>query len=357
MLKIKEINVRGVKVPMSEPHQTASAIISESPLVLTDVVLENGICGNSILFTYTPAVLKPCADLVSNIAPLLIGEQLAPLAISEMLSAKFRLLGAQGLVGMAVAAIDMALWDALAKANDLPLVNQLGGKIKPMPAYGAIGFDGVNGSARTAERLVAQGFTGVKAKIGYSTLQQDIDVVESIQRVIGEDITLMVDYNQSLNPVEAMLRVEELHGYGLGWIEEPVLAHDFDSLARITSASAIPIQAGENWWGILDMQHAIDSEASDYMMPDVMKMGGVSGWMKAAAMAQAKSIPISNHLWPEVSIHLLCCAGTAHWLEYSDWWNPVLIEPLELIDGMAQPSDKPGSGIQWDESAIEKFQI
>ena len=167
----------------------------------------------------------------------------------------------------------------------------------------------------------------------------------------------MVDYNQSLDPVEAMLRIKTLGDYSLTWIEEPVLAHDYQSLARLSAIAETPIQAGENWWGVQDMQHALDSKASDLVMPDVMKMGGVSGWMKAATMAEAKSIPVSNHLWPEVSMHLLSCVGTAHWLEYSDWWNPILNEPLELVKGMAQPSTQPGSGIHWNESAIADYLI
>ena len=176
MINIKQINVRAVKVPMAEPHQTASGIISESPLVLTDVILQNGVCGHSILFAYTPLALKSCTELVNNISPLLVGEQLAPLAHYQSLSAKFRLLGTQGLVGMALAALDMAMWDALAKVNELPLVAQLGGKSQSIAAYGAIGFDGVDGSARTADTLVSLGFSGVKAKIGYPTLSEDVDV-------------------------------------------------------------------------------------------------------------------------------------------------------------------------------------
>ena len=111
----------------------------------------------------------------------------------------------------------------------------------------------------------------------------------------------------------------------------------------------------ENWWGTLDLHHALDAQASDYVMPDVMKIGGLTGWLRAAALAQAKSIPVSSHLWPEVSAHLLCCTPTAHWLEYADWWNPILAEPLRVEKGMASLSDAVGTGVEWNEEVVRRF--
>jgi mandelate racemase len=103
------------------------------------------------------------------------------------------------------------------------------------------------------------------------------------------------------------------------------------------------------------MQHSLDAGASDFVMPDVMKIGGVTGWLRAAALAQARAIPVSNHLWPEVSAQLLCCTPTAHWLEYADWWNPILAEPLRVEKGMARIEGVLGTGVQWDEEAIKRF--
>ena len=116
-----------------------------------------------------------------------------------------------------------------------------------------------------------------------------------------------------------------------------------------------PIQCGENWWGVLDMRHAIAAGASDYMMPDVMKIGGVTGWLRAAALGEAHGIRLSNHLWPEVSAQLLSVTPTAHWLEYADWWNPIVAEPLRVENGMAQCDGVIGSGVEWNEAAVEKY--
>jgi mandelate racemase len=352
---IKEIRVRPVLVPMTEPHRTASAVITESPLVLTDIVTDSGIVGRSIVFTYTPAALKPTADLIRNLEGLVKGDILAPTEIEQKLSRKFRLLGTQGLVGIALAAIDMALWDAHARVHGAPLVQLLGGVAKPIPAYGAIGYDGEKGSAKTAEHWAKRQFTGIKAKIGYPTLQEDLAVIRAMRKAAGDDMAIMVDYNQSLSPTEAVQRLRALDGEGLTWVEEPTLAHDYAGHALVAREAKTPIQAGENWWGTLDMQHSLDAQASDFVMPDVMKIGGVTGWLRAAALAHSHGVRMSNHLWPEISAHLLSCTPTAHWLEYADWWNPILKEPLHIEKGIAFASDAVGSGINWNEDAVGSF--
>ena len=354
-MKIKHVRVRPVKVPMTEPHRTASGVITESPLVLTDVVTDTGVSGHSMVFTYTPAALKPTADLIQNFEVLIKGDCLAPAEIEQKLAKKFRLLGPQGLVGMALAAIDMALWDALARAHEMSIIQLLGGEEKPVRAYGAVGYDGVMGCAKAAEEWAKRGFTGVKAKIGYPTVQEDVAVVRAMREAAGDDMAIMVDYNQCLTPTEAIERLRVLDDEGLTWVEEPTLAHDYSGHALVACEARTPIQCGENWWGTLDMQHAIEAQASDYVMPDVMKIGGVSGWLRASALACAKGLRVSNHLWPEISARLLCCTPTAHWLEYADWWNPILAEPLQIENGMAITGDSPGTGVEWNEDAVGRF--
>jgi mandelate racemase len=334
--KIHDLQVHPVCVPMPHPHQTASGTVAESPLVLLTLHTNQGVAGHCIVFTYTAAALQPVADLIKNIAPLITGDPVAPLDVEHKLARRFRLLGTQGLVGMALAAIDMALWDALARLHGVPLFRLLGAEEKPLQAYGAVGYDGAVQSAEIAEDWASRGFRGVKAKIGYPTIREDLAVIRAIRSAIGPDIALMVDYNQSLTPAEAIERLRVLDAEGLTWIEEPTLAHDFEGHARIAAEIATPIQCGENWWGALDMRHAIAARASDYMMLDVMKIGGVTGWLRAAALGAAHGIRISNHLWPELSAQLLCATPTAHWLEYADWWNPILKEPLQIENGLAR---------------------
>jgi mandelate racemase len=356
-LRIRALRVRAVRVPMAEPHRTASGVVADSPLVLTDVHADDGTVGHGIVFTYTSAALKPVGDLVVAMAPLIEGEPLAPLEIEQKLSRRFRLLGTQGLIGMAMAGIDMALWDALARSHSTSLVHLLGGLPRPVPAYGAVGYDGASASAAQAEVWATRGFRGVKAKIGYASVQEDVTVIRALRAAVGPEVSIMVDYNQSLTPVDAIERLRVLDNEGLTWVEEPTLAHDYAGHARIAQVAATPIQCGENWWGPLDLQHAIDAGASDYVMPDVMKMGGVTGWLRAAALAHARAIGVSTHLWPEVSAQLLSLTPAAHWLEYADWWNPILREPLQIEDGVATTVGVTGAGVEWNEDAVGRYLV
>ena len=176
-----------------------------------------------------------------------------------------------------------------------------------------------------------------------------------MRKAVGGDVAIMVDYNQCLSPAEAVQRLRALDDEGLTWVEEPTLAHDYSGHALISRETRTPIQCGENWWGTPDLQHAFDAHASDFVMIDVMKIGGVTGWLRAAALAHVRNVPLSSHLWPEISAQLLCCSPTAHWLEYADWWNPVLAQPLRIEQGVAQLDGVRGSGIEWNEEAVKRF--
>jgi mandelate racemase len=168
-------------------------------------------------------------------------------------------------------------------------------------------------------------------------------VVRAIRAAVGPEVAVMVDYNQSLTPADAIERIRALDGEGLTWVEEPVASHDFQGHAQVAREVRTPIQSGENWWGPGDLLHAIEARASDYVMLDAMKIGGVTGWLRASALAAAHGVRVSSHLWPEISAQLLSVTPTAHWLEYADWWNPVLANPLRIENGMAIPGDP----IEW----------
>lgn len=357
MSKITGLTVRTVRVAMTHPHRTAGGIVAESPLVLIDLQTDSGVVGHSMVFTYTPAALRATGELIRNMADLIRDDALAPFEIEAKLSKRFRLLGTQGLVGIAIAAIDMAVWDAFSRQMNKSLVRLLGGVEKPIPAYAGVGFDGAEGSARAASGWVERGFKGVKAKIGYPTVQEDVAVVRAMRKAVGDDVTLMVDYNQSLTPVDAIERLRVLDDEGLAWVEEPTLAHDYEGSAAVARAARTLVQSGENWWGVLDLRHALDAEASDLIMPDVMKIGGVTAWLRAAALAESKGVRMSSHIFPEISAQLLCVTPTAHWLEYIDWWNPVLKNPLRIAQGMTDVTNVIGTGVEWDEAAVARFEV
>ena len=206
-----------------------------------------------------------------------------------------------------------------------------------------------------AGRLAAAGFPAIKVRLGYPDARTDLEVVRAVKHAIGDEVQLMSDFNQALSVAEAVHRIEALSGEGLAWVEEPTLADDFAGHAHIRGKSRVPIQMGENWWGPREMARCLAAGASDLGMPDAMKIGGVSGWLQAAALGATAGLPLSSHLFPEVSAHLLAISPTAHWLEYVDWADAILREPLRIEEGHAVLPDSPGTGIEWDEDAVRKF--
>jgi mandelate racemase len=312
-------------------------------MVLIDLLTEEGVTGCSYLFCATPLVLEPLAKLLSNLAPLIEGDLLAPVDIELKLQKTFRLLGPQGLSAMAMAGIDMAAWDALAKSCQMPLVRLLGGMSCRIPAYNScgLGMIGPERAADEAQELLAAGFSAIKVRLGYKELKTDLEVVRAIRDSVAE----------------AGRRAAALEGEGLYWIEEPTRADDYSGHAQIRQDAKTPVQIGENWWGPHDAAKSIEVGASDYVMPDAMKIGGVTGWLRAAALAGAAGIPLSSHLFPEISAHLLAVSPTRHWMEYVDWATPILEKQLEIEDGYATTPDAAGIGISWDVAAVQRYSV
>ena len=356
-LTVAGLRARAVNVELERPVQTSSGDIPTAPLVLIDLETREGATGRAYVFSYTPLALEPLRRLIENLGTTLEGDALAPLEIERKLQAMFRLLGPQGLTGIAASGIDMAAWDALARANDLPLLGLLGGGRRRVPAYGSLRSMRPENVVEEARELSSLGFDVYKIKIGHGDVRADLEAIFALRGVIGDDAKLAVDYNQSLSVTGALERVRFLDDEGLYWIEEPTRADDFAGHARISEEARTPIQIGENWWGPHDVQKSLEVGACDYGMPDAMKIGGVTGWLRTAALAEPESLPLTSHIFPEISSHLLAASPTAHRLEYLDTAGPILKEPVRIEDGHALVPEGPGIGLEWDEEAVSRFLV
>ncbi|MEP6702826.1 MAG: enolase C-terminal domain-like protein, partial [Betaproteobacteria bacterium] len=312
-LTITSFKVRAVMAPMRLPLQTSSGAITMAPLVLIDLQTAAGITGHAYLFAIGRANLKPLVAMVEAMGEMLVGDAVAPLDIDRKLRQKHTLLGIHGFVMMALSGIDMAAWDALAKSVGKPLVSLLGGAPRPVRAYNSkgLGIMALKPLAAEAVALVREGFSAVKLRVGRPNAADDVAALRAVKKAIGPDVALMCDYNQSQSVNQAILRGRMLDDEGgLLWIEEPTRADDLEGNARIAGDLETPVQIGENFIGPEQMAQALAIGASDYVMPDVQRIGGVTGWMRAAALAQAAGIEMSSHLFPEISAHLLAVTPT-----------------------------------------------
>jgi mandelate racemase len=355
-LTVRSVRARPVDAPIERPIRTAVGTIPSAPLVLIDVLTEEGVTGSAYVFAYTPLAMAPLARLIEGLGEELSGKPIVPFDRMREFNRRFRLLGWQGLVGMAVAGLDMAFWDALGKAAGWPVVRLLGGEPRPMMAYDSYGVLDLKSDASVVARSVEAGFRGIKIKLGDGDVEKDVATVAGVRKLIGAKVALMVDYNQSLNPTEACDRIARLAEYDLHWVEEPVAAEDLEGHARVRMESPVRIQTGENWWFPRDMAKSIAAGASDFAMVDIMKIGGVTGWLSAMGQAEAASLPVSSHLFVEASAHVLPVTPTAHWLEYLDIAGSLLVEKPLVVDGSLTALG-PGLGMRWDEDTVKRYAV
>ena len=358
-LTLRSIRAVAVEVPMKHALGTSRAVIRAAPLVLVDVETEDGVTGRAYLFCYVPAAASAIASLLVEVERVVKGDRVAPVDLWAKLAKRFTLIGVQGIVRMAMAGFDVACWDALAIAAGQPLVALLGGAPRPMRAYNSngLGIMAPDKLAREADELLEGGFKAVKLRLGYASLAGDIAAVRTVRARLPAGVELMVDYNQALSVADALERGRALDAEGVYWIEEPIRHDDYRGAAELARELATPIQIGENFSQPHAMEEALLANACDYVMPDLERIGGVTGWMRAAAIAHAHGREMSSHLFPEVSAHLLAVTPTAHWLEYVDWAAPVLAQPIAIADGFAQIPDRPGNGIEWNAAAVERYRM
>src|SRR3989441_1446848 len=297
-------------------------------MILIDLATDEGVAGRSYLFGYHAFTLAPLRELVLALAEIVKGDQVAPIELDKKMRARMTLFGTRGLQGLAIAGIDMAAWDALAVAAGLRPAEVLGGRPRPIPAYNSLGMIPPSEAANAAAKTAAAGFKAMKVKIGWPTLAEDLAVVRAARKHLGDDAALMVDYNQSLATPEAIRRGRVLDGEGVSWIEEPVRADDYRAAAEIAAQVATPIQIGENFNGVYEMELALSLKACDLVMPDPQQIGGGAGWLPAAAPAQTARGPCSSPPFLEGSAPPLTPAPSCHYNSDPHLAAPPLPQPL-----------------------------
>ena len=356
---LRNIRATAIKVPLNFVLGTSAQAVSAAPLLLVDIETEEGITGHAYQFCYTPKAAGAIQIFLDDALSVIKGAQVDPEAIWQTLARRYVLIGVQGIVRMAMAMIDVACWDAAAKAAGLPLAKFLGAEPHPIPAYNScgLGLMAPQALADEAEKLLAMGFRAVKLRLGYPTLEEDLAATRAVRNRVPDSVMIMTDFNQALSAEQALRRGCALDDEGIYWIEEPVRHDDYIASAALANDIATPVQLGENFSQVYDMEKALAAKACDFVMPDLERIGGVTGWLRAASLAREAGIEMSSHLYPEVSAHLLAATPTAHWLEYVDWANAFVTEPLRIVDGYAVPGSRAGNGLEWDPALVKRYSV
>jgi mandelate racemase len=358
-LTFASITARPVVLKLRRPVVARIATITDWPLILIDLITDEGIVGRSYLEPYTVKTMRYLVPALYDFEEVLKGRQVSPIELYELARKSLHFVGYQGMSMIAVSGLDMAAWDALAKAADMPLCVLLGGSVGAVRAYNSNGLwlkEPEAVAAEAVELCEEGGFTGLKLRLGRERIQDDLATLKAVRNAVGDDIHLMIDFNQGLHLGEALQRCHLIDDLGLAWIEEPIVYDNFDGYKQLAAELKTPIQIGENFYGPRDLYRAVLGKACDYVMPDFMRIGGVTGWLRAAAIAGAAGVPMSTHLYPEVAAHVMRVTETAHWLEWQDWADPILQRPYELSESHIYLPDVPGVGLEWNEEAVRANQ-
>ena len=359
-LTLKSIRARPVVLKLKRPVVARIATLADWPLILIDLYTEEGVIGRSYLEPYIRRSMRYLIPALHDLGEMLKGRRLAPIEFYEAGRKSLHFVGYEGMAMIAVAGVDMAAWDALARAAGVPLCVLLGGSIGAVPAYNSNGLwlkSPGEVASEAVELREEGGFKGLKLRLGRERLADDLATIKAVRETVGSEMSLMVDFNQGLQFGEALERCHAIDDLGLTWIEEPIVYDNLEGYARLTADLKTPVQIGENIYGPRALYTALQMKACDYVMPDFMRIGGVTGWQRAAAIAAAAGIPISTHLYPEVAAHVMRVTETAHWLEWQDWADPILAETFKLEAGHLVVPDRPGSGIAWNEEAIKRHRL
>lgn len=361
-MKISNIQSNVYRLPPSVPWEDATNKVDGLEFIVVEVQADNGMTGIGLSYT---------VDIGGTAIRTLIDDYLANLVLGmnpldyeriwNKLQRQSRRLGL-GVNSMAIAAIDVAVWDLIGKIHGQPLYKLLGGARDRIPAYiSEIDLRSGGTTEQLTDRVkdyVRQGYGTVKIKIGKPELEEDIERISKVQELLGPGGTVLVDLNQKWSAAEAIQKGARLDRLNLGWIEEPTLMHDVQGHRQLKQAIRTPIALGESLYSRQQFLEYFRADAVDIVQADVAFVGGITEWLKIAHLANAFGKPVAPHFMMELSLHLLCGVQNSFMLENVVGGSltelGLLETPIEVKNGMGVPSELPGHGIVFDREALRK---
>lgn len=357
---VSNISTVTVNLPLQRPIVSSVGQYDKWPFIITEVVLENGVVGNSYICPYLVNYTQSIESVIQELFKVFVNKPLAPKEFYEIGMRQLSLLGRSGIAMYALAALDIAFWDASAKQADLPLCEHLGGSLANVKAYnsGGLWLLPPEELASQADKLRQEGdFSALKVRLGRRELANDLRAIDAVRSQMHQDDDLLCDFNQVLNFTGALRRLKELDNQGLYWFEEPIPYHEFQNYAELRQRISTPLILGENFHGTDHAALSLELGSGDAIMPDLMRIGGVSGWLKTASLAEAYKKPLSSHLYHEVSAHLMRVTPTADYLEWTNWVDPLLKEPYQIKDGHLVIPERPGVGLEFNREIIDRYRV
>jgi len=361
-MNITRVTVEVLETPVDLQYVAAGHSVSSNWHVLSRIYTDDGVEGIGFAVATRPGLVKPLAQTAAE-----LGQGLVGLNVLEIEAARSKLeragnwVGPGGMISMAIATLDIALWDAKGKILGQPLYRLLGGYSDRIRAYASDAMwyslpDDV--LRKSAQYHVAQGYDKLKLRLGQAEQPEgEVSRVQAVREAVGPDVQIMVDATESWNAAQAMASGRALQEAGIVWLEDPVSHQNLAGLAQLAQTLDVPIAAGEHLYGLDPFQKTFDARAVDIAIIDLARVGGITPWMKVAAAAEAIGIPICGHVIPEVHVHLLSAIPNGHLIEYMPRSEPIFKTRLSLEDGHLVAPQSPGLGVELDEAACERYKV
>ena len=362
-MKIQQVKINLVRLPLEEPLVGAPPMPGMlREFLAVQIVTDDGIEGIGVT-TFGGKIVRTLKTALEEFGELIVGDD--PLR-TEQATAKLRAASAPcgpgGIAALAISAIDIALWDIRGKAFGVPLARLLGASRDRVPAYASGALTRTTPTdklERAAAALVEKGYSQVKTQMAVEGLNaaQEIERIKIVRNAVGPNTNLMVDINQRWSVAEAISIGSRIEDLGLGWLEDPTRADDYQGLAKIADALATPVCAGEYLYGIEPHRQTMTHHSVDIVMIDLVRVGGVTQWMKVAGMAEAFNKSVASHLLPEIHVHLVAAAPNGLVVEYMPWTWRLFYNPPMPDNGIMTVPSAPGLGLKFASGLFETYGV
>ena len=355
---ISDIRTHLLSVPFTDPPKTGFLTLGNIDLLVVEIETTSGVVGTGHLHPLAGGMQTLEMCIHEMLKPLLIGEDASNVTAlwDKMWQATF-IQGRMGISVMAMSALDIALWDVVGRAQGKALWQIWGGRADPMPVYGSGCYRGLghDGMIEKAQKFVAEGYTAIKMQVAHVfTHDEDIANVRDMRAALGDDIEIMVDVNQGWSADEAISVGKRLQEYNIAWLEEPVMADDFDGYHKVAAGIETPVVGGENHFTHHDLKPFFASGKIPILQPDIMR-GGYTDLLITADHAHRAGITIAPHMFPELSSHLVAAIPNPSWLENMGWYDHLWVEPVLPENGVITPNQRPGHGMDFKPELFTDF--
>ena len=346
--------------PQVERTDAIQAFVSmEFPYI--EIEDEDGVVGTGFSYTIGKGGEAIRQIMDAYLTPILLEEDASNIdRIWNRMWMDTHWIGRGGIVGLGMAAVDIALWDLMAKRAELPLFQLLGGARSKVPVYNTDGgwlHLTEDQLVKQSVNYIEQGYKGIKIKVGRDNLHEDIDRIFAVRKAIGQDPYLMIDANMKWNAREAIQLACRIEEADIFWFEEPIEADDVASHVELKQNTTIPIAIGETIYNKIVFKEYISQGAADILQADAVRVGGISEWMKVAHTAECFGLSVSPHFLMDLHVHLSAAVPHSLFVEYIPSLDLVLSDTLSLSDGHFSPPDRPGHGILFDNEKLKLYQI